>query len=644
MTAVLLPNGKQQYFTTAGLPAVGYKIATFDAGTSNPRTTWADALKIGANANPVILDARGEASIFWEGAYKVQLQDSTGAVIWTQDNLQSQPNGFTSSLVPAVTNTIDLGSTILSWRNVYVGANNAPILDTVTGAVGYFPRTAAEITAGVTPTSFSVPSHAITGEIYPERYGAKADGATDDTAALNNAFLVGQTISGEIVLPTGTCRVGALLFGQNNTGLNAQSAAPTILRGTGSVLKAIAGFTGTILSAKNCAGLTFNNFIVDGNNGSGTAAVCIDTSWPNSTGTTNINSYDSVVVQNFTQNGWLGINDNQSKWKDCTARGASGTGLSGMRIEGQGGSFSLDNVIVSDSFLSICCQNCDVRGGFFKGLRVNESQVGVNYIYLSSCQIYVNPTTLTHFEDASYNVAGHVVSSLVMDSVYLLSATGSSNTNTINCGVAGKIDFRGCTFINGSSGTWNLYGPHAFQSANPQPSIVSFDGGSTGVLQFNTPTGFITEIKDVSSANAPAGVHNDYPMRVTYRSTFNFPAGLVANTPTNIVPANSMVEDGASYIVSVYVNATGADNLACSAFVAAVARQAAVGPTAAIAQGTTANTANNLVNAISLRYGISSNVGGVNQAGIDASINIALANGSSISVTLIRLANPTLNY
>jgi len=101
VTAVLLPQGKQQYLTTAGLPAVGYKVATFDAGTSNPRITWSDALKVAQNANPVILDARGEASIFWEGAYKVQLQDSTGAVIWTQDNLQSQPNGFAATLVPS---------------------------------------------------------------------------------------------------------------------------------------------------------------------------------------------------------------------------------------------------------------------------------------------------------------------------------------------------------------------------------------------------------------------------------------------------------------------------------------------------------------------------------------------------------------
>jgi hypothetical protein len=200
VTAVLLPNGKQQYFTTAGLPAVGYKIATFDAGTSNPRTTWQDALKVATNTNPVILDARGEASIFWDGAYKVQLQDSTGAVIWTQDNLQSQPNNFSGSILPAVTNSFDLGSVTLSWRNIYVGANNAPVLDTASGNIGYYARTAAEIAAAVTPTLFVWPE----GDI--RRYGALT-AAADNSGAFNNALKVSANGGNAAFIPPGTWKI-----------------------------------------------------------------------------------------------------------------------------------------------------------------------------------------------------------------------------------------------------------------------------------------------------------------------------------------------------------------------------------------------------------------------------------------------------
>src|ERR1700730_18186983 len=115
--AVLLPNGKQQFFTTAGVPAVGYKLATFAAGTSTPQATWSDALQVGLNTNPIILDARGEAVIFWNGAYKVQLQDAGGAVIWTVDNQQSQP-APSASLIPTVDTSFSLGSAAFSWANV----------------------------------------------------------------------------------------------------------------------------------------------------------------------------------------------------------------------------------------------------------------------------------------------------------------------------------------------------------------------------------------------------------------------------------------------------------------------------------------------------------------------------------------------
>lgn len=89
MTAILLPQGKQHYETIAGLPLVGGKVFTYAAGTSAPQITYADAAATTPNANPVILDARGEATIFWSGAYKVQLQDALGNIIWTQDNVSS---------------------------------------------------------------------------------------------------------------------------------------------------------------------------------------------------------------------------------------------------------------------------------------------------------------------------------------------------------------------------------------------------------------------------------------------------------------------------------------------------------------------------------------------------------------------------
>lgn len=231
MTAVLLPNGKQQYFTTAGFPAIGYKVATFDAGTSNPRVTWQDALKVAQNTNPVILDGRGEASIFWEGTYKVQLQDSTGAPIWTQDNLQSLPNGYTTSLLPAVTNTVDLGSVTLSWRNLFLGPNNAPVLDTLTGNVGYFARTNGESNAlpnPVTPTNYVYPAQTAT------RYGPNTTpGTTDMANALQAAIDSASPGSPSVQINNQNALSKPLLIRsttQQSTGINGNGRVSAILQ------------------------------------------------------------------------------------------------------------------------------------------------------------------------------------------------------------------------------------------------------------------------------------------------------------------------------------------------------------------------------------------------------------------------------
>lgn len=191
MTAVLLPNGRQQFFTTPGVPAVGYKLMTWAAGTSTPQTTWADALKIAANPNPIILDGRGEAVIFWDGAYKIQLQDATGAPVWAPvDNVQSQP-APSASLIPSVDNSFTLGSPAFSWANLYLGAGDAAAYDVPTGNIGYLARTAAEIAAGVTPTSYAYQPWR--GEDV-RRFGAVGDGATDNTAFLTIANTVGAAL------------------------------------------------------------------------------------------------------------------------------------------------------------------------------------------------------------------------------------------------------------------------------------------------------------------------------------------------------------------------------------------------------------------------------------------------------------------
>lgn len=88
--AALLPAGKQIYFGNNGLPLAGGRVLTFESGTTTPKATYTDAAETVENANPVILDSRGEAVIFWSGSYKVELQDADENTIWVVDGLDDQ--------------------------------------------------------------------------------------------------------------------------------------------------------------------------------------------------------------------------------------------------------------------------------------------------------------------------------------------------------------------------------------------------------------------------------------------------------------------------------------------------------------------------------------------------------------------------
>lgn len=89
--ASLSPYLKQRFFDANGDPLVGGKLWSYLAGTVTPKTTYTDETEAAANANPVILDANGEANV-WLGAgyYKFVLMNSLDVVQWTQDRVFAQ--------------------------------------------------------------------------------------------------------------------------------------------------------------------------------------------------------------------------------------------------------------------------------------------------------------------------------------------------------------------------------------------------------------------------------------------------------------------------------------------------------------------------------------------------------------------------
>jgi hypothetical protein len=93
MVASISPDPRLQFFASDGLFLVGGKLYTYAAGTTTPLATYTSSSGGTANTNPVILNSRGEASV-WLGSsqYKFVLKDANDVEIWTQDNLQTGAN------------------------------------------------------------------------------------------------------------------------------------------------------------------------------------------------------------------------------------------------------------------------------------------------------------------------------------------------------------------------------------------------------------------------------------------------------------------------------------------------------------------------------------------------------------------------
>ena len=97
--AVLTPTPKMQFESAAGVPLSGGKVYTYAAGTTTPQATFTDYTGATPNANPIILNSRGEAAI-WLGAasYKFKLTDANDVEIWTVDYISAPTSGVSPVL------------------------------------------------------------------------------------------------------------------------------------------------------------------------------------------------------------------------------------------------------------------------------------------------------------------------------------------------------------------------------------------------------------------------------------------------------------------------------------------------------------------------------------------------------------------
>lgn len=137
---VPLPQPKLQFFSNTGAPLAGGKVFFYSAGTSTLAPTYIDSTGTAQNTDPVILDTAGRATIFLgPQAYKVILQDSTGAQIWSVD-------GVTGSNILGTLPTFTAGT--ITAQNLLVLPNGANC--TSAGCTGMVFSSAGTFNGGLT--------------------------------------------------------------------------------------------------------------------------------------------------------------------------------------------------------------------------------------------------------------------------------------------------------------------------------------------------------------------------------------------------------------------------------------------------------------------------------------------------------------
>lgn len=181
--ASLSPSPRQYFVDNNGNPLVGGKLWTFISNTTTPQATFTDSSGSTENTNPIILNSRGEASIWLndELNYTYYLTDPNDVEIWTENGINSF--GLSGSSGSASVGFIQLG----------------------TGAIARNLQSRGRDT--IWANDFS---------------GVDATGATDSTAGIQAAVVRAEAIDAVLNFAPGTYDMKMIFIETGNIEINAQ--------------------------------------------------------------------------------------------------------------------------------------------------------------------------------------------------------------------------------------------------------------------------------------------------------------------------------------------------------------------------------------------------------------------------------------